>query len=350
MPDVRDVYEMVTRQKAQEPGALERQQKRQVRTVRNRKLGTYTLTAVLAAAAVFVLNAYDATDRAKETNEVGAQPGTIPSEPGVYLFDLETRKATRVPGIEPRSLAVSPDGTVIAYEGTDPAFGDVIFVANIDGTNARALEETATAPEDEGPFVSQFSPDGSQIVYQGMMGEFLGDLFVVDVATGETTRLTHLQLAARGTFYWMGPTFSADGQTVLFALPGGNDVEPSFDLWSVPATGGTPRRVLRDAAYGRFSPDGRTVAYFKPTPQHSAGLWLANADGTDARRLVRGDLGIAGWSPDGTRIAYIETGQGSSVVDVTTGETSKVLDDVCSAVWVDDHTWIIVVAQWTDCT
>ena len=49
MPDVREVYEMVTKQKSPEPGALERQLKRQVRTARNRKFGAFAIAAAIGA-------------------------------------------------------------------------------------------------------------------------------------------------------------------------------------------------------------------------------------------------------------------------------------------------------------
>ena len=39
MPDVMEVYEMVTKQKPSDTGALERQRTRQIRTMRNRKVG-----------------------------------------------------------------------------------------------------------------------------------------------------------------------------------------------------------------------------------------------------------------------------------------------------------------------
>src|SRR5918995_2616983 len=55
MPDVREVYEMVTKQKAPEPGALERQQKRQVRTARNKKLGALAVAAAVGVLAVVVI-------------------------------------------------------------------------------------------------------------------------------------------------------------------------------------------------------------------------------------------------------------------------------------------------------
>ncbi len=55
MPDVREVYEMVTKQKPPEPGALERQQRRQVRTARNRKIGAFVVAAAVGVAAVALL-------------------------------------------------------------------------------------------------------------------------------------------------------------------------------------------------------------------------------------------------------------------------------------------------------
>jgi hypothetical protein len=55
MPDVKEVYEMVTKQKPSDPGALERQHTRQVRTMRNRKLGAFALAAAIGAVAVVVI-------------------------------------------------------------------------------------------------------------------------------------------------------------------------------------------------------------------------------------------------------------------------------------------------------
>jgi hypothetical protein len=67
MPDVREVYEMVTKQKPSDPGALERQRTRQIRTMRNRKIGAFAVAAAIGAVAVVVilasLDGQDTTDR-----------------------------------------------------------------------------------------------------------------------------------------------------------------------------------------------------------------------------------------------------------------------------------------------
>jgi Tol biopolymer transport system component len=96
--------------------------------------------------------------------------------------------------------------------------------------------------------------------------------------------------------------------------------------------------------------------HFKPSPKNPlvGDMWLADADGTDARRLAaRGGVFGARWSPDGTKISYIAEGRAGHVdvylVDLTTGEISKVLKDADDSLpadwpeWVDDRTWIIGV-------
>jgi Tol biopolymer transport system component len=303
-----------------------------------------------------------------ETNEVGQEPNevaagshTIPDKPGVYLFDLETREATRLPDIvtDWPWIIVSHNGTMIAYPGTDPDGRYVIDVADIDGTDIRSLESTA-APGSR-PVAPDFSPDGSQIVYQLLPPRGpVGDLFVVDLATGKTTQLTHLPPVA-SDLWDMHPIFSPDGTTVLFNRPRFNRpgivANQHWDLWSVPAARGEPRLVVRNAVDGRFSPDGRMIAYVEPTdPLHPFGgdLWLADADGTDVRRLERGKIVAPQWSPDGTKISYGDKGglaygdkgrHGSFVIDVATGVTTEVLGRHYRPEWVDGQTWIVVVCR-----
>lgn len=356
MPEAREVFEMVRRQT--EPAVhvwWEEQERRQRRVARNRKIGAISLSAALAVAvALFVLDGSDATDQRRETNQVAGRTGAIPSERGIYLFDLETRQATRVADIvslKP-TITVSPDGTTVAYQAMGAAGQEVIYLANVDGTHVRALKETAATGEPIGP---RFSPDGSQIVFQAKgSGPRVGNLFLIDVGTGQTTQLTHLKQLASGLFF-MGPSFSPDGETVLFQRPEANYIDQptnfrnqSWGVWAVPATGGRPELVLRNAVGARLSPDGRRILYFKVPPGEgpvSADMWLADADGTDAQRLLRGNLQTlsAEWSPDGTKIAYARMGgrSGTYVLDVTTGETSKVLDDAYFPEWVDDHTLIV---------
>ena len=326
----------------------EEQEQRQGRASRNRKVGAIALSAALViATALFVLRESEVTDQSKETEKPASSGVTLPSKQGLYFLDLETGQVTGGPifaGVDARDVAVSPEGSRVAYVGIDKEIRDVIFVADIDGTNPRPLAGTATMATLRVP---HWSPDGALITYQTKgTGLDVGDLFVVDVTTGRATQLTDLDPVS-SPLYDMAPRFSPDGEAVLFTWPGGELGHQMWDLWSVPVSGGKPTLVRRDAALGSLSPDARTIAYLQVLRTGSVGsgdLWLADADGTDARPLVTGELVAARWSPDGTRIAYADTGRvGTYIVDVGTGETTRVLDDPSWPEWLDDHTLIFDV-------
>jgi hypothetical protein len=74
MPDIQEVYEMVTRRKPPEPGALERQQKRQVRAARNKKIGAFAVAAAIAvvAIALILVNRRPGRDTTAPANEPSA--------------------------------------------------------------------------------------------------------------------------------------------------------------------------------------------------------------------------------------------------------------------------------------
>jgi Tol biopolymer transport system component len=150
------------------------------------------------------------------------------------------------------------------------------------------------------------------------------------------------------THWWfMWPSFAPDGSTIVFHLPRhARHIGPSgqvWDVWSVPVSGGVPVLVRRNAGFGTYSPDGETLAYLSPMSSDATGdaLWLVDAGGGDPRALVaRGGLWWPTWSPDGTMIAYGVGKDEIYVVDVATGESTKVADGAI-AEWLDDHTLIV---------
>jgi Tol biopolymer transport system component len=88
------------------------------------------------------------------------------------------------------------------------------------------------------------------------------------------------------------PALSPDGRRVLVVSDG---------LWVFSLEGRSRRRLARGQVYGAsWSPDGDRVAY-----AWDGGLSVISADGTGRLRLTRrGGDGDAAWSPDGRRIAY----------------------------------------------
>lgn len=93
-----------------------------------------------------------------------------------------------------------------------------------------------------------------------------------------------------GTF--MSLAVSPDGRTILFDMLG--------EIYSMPAKGGRAAPVATGMAFEvqpTFSPDGKWIAYVS---DRSGGdnVWIARADGSDARRISDEDDGAVRTSPE----------------------------------------------------
>jgi Tol biopolymer transport system component len=277
------------------------------------------------AASGSLLNGLNRTE--PSANRPPAEPSpTRRTEPSIpFLLDLQTGDTTPLPRkILGGSLYfTSPDRTKFVINSCCYT-PNPVSIANVDGTGVRRV-----TPDGIDGFAARWSPDGSSLVYQGRNAatEEIGNLFVVDVATEETTKITDLDPASYG--WWaLHPSFSSDGQTIIFHMPRGPDdgVSTRWDLWSVPVAGGEPKLVVRNASMGAYAPDGEALAYLD-SPRGkwtSSRLMVADVDGGDPRQLVKGDqIDLLRWSPDGTRIAYTDS-DGGHVVDVSTGDASLV--------------------------
>jgi Tol biopolymer transport system component len=363
MPDVREVYEMITKQKTSEPGALERQQKRQVRAARNRKFGAFAVAAAIGVAAVALILA---TSGGPNTTTPANQPSTVAPGTASLPFFLDARTGKRTPlaknlagGV---SYVASPDGTRLVYNtcrGQECSDGaDVMTVANIDGTDARTLE----SPDGLNYYGARWSPDGTKLVYQGRnvaVPDSVGNLFVQDLSTGRRTQLTHLKLPvpavltdlpSRGVWWFLSPSFSPDGRNVIFQMPRSSPETTKWDVWSVPVTGGEPTLLLRNASFPMLNPsggpEGVAIAFVSPMPNDFQGRSIMTGrpiPESDIRRtLVEANISIwwPTFSPDGRRIAY-QDGGSIYVVNVAPWGLSSKVAEGSTAEWLDNDTLIV---------
>jgi Tol biopolymer transport system component len=184
-------------------------------------------------------------------------------------------------GLQIRSASFSPDGTRFAYFTFDQAYAEYLDV----------------------------SADGQFVLFNSDRG---GDSDIwVRSADGSVTR----QLAANPLPDW-DPKLSADGSRVAFySARSGNR-----DIWVVPFAGGVASQVTDHPALEwqpSWSPDGSRLAFISSRETGAWKVWLANADGSEARPLTTGSPAWENfpmWSPDGEWILFVSPrGEGNDV-------------------------------------
>ena len=96
------------------------------------------------------------------------------------------------------------------------------------------------------------------------------------------------------------PAFSADDTRVIFSAA----ADSTRHVYEIPALGGQPRVLKRAARNGRFSPDGKWLAYL--ALDSPAAVRLVSNDGTE-RVLATGlvDIAFATWSDDSRHLLVV---------------------------------------------
>lgn len=242
-----------------------------------------------------------------------------PPPPDVSLVQLTAGLVQPLPEALARlgsteAFQVSPLGTRVVFEAHDAGGdgGHQLFVMRTDGTGRHQLTFGVAPASDP-----VWSPDGTRVAYVSRAESTAGpNLFVVDVRTGRTHQVTYGRVDE--TTVAPTPSFSSDNRSILFTASGrhGNRI----GLWTVPASGGRAELLMPRAGYGVYSPDGGTIAFhpmgnavdFMTWPM-DVGVWLADADGSHVRPLIRSSGHMMApapwgntrpvWSTDGTRIA-----------------------------------------------
>ncbi|MBI4054831.1 MAG: PD40 domain-containing protein [Elusimicrobia bacterium] len=176
----------------------------------------------------------------------------------LYLYDLHQERLSRISTGRVRSVSYphfSADGTRIFFAGMTEVFSD-LYELDLKTRRIRAL--TQDERDDRSPAVS---PDGRTLVYSSEVSvpedpehPFQRDLFLLDLASGKSQRLTDLPLNEED------PSFSPDGRRVLFV----SDRDGVRDLYELDLES---RRILRlTRVLGgnftpRYSPDGKKIAF-----------------------------------------------------------------------------------------
>lgn len=243
-------------------------------------------------------------------------------------------------GLSDTAPAWSPDGSSIAFTSGAyrPADGaHDIFIASSDGSDVDQLTDT---PEHEADVF--WSPDGDRLVFSRLdqgIGRY-SDLFILDIATGRTSRLTDTSQIDE----W-GATWSPDGDEIAFQRIDWHEDNYEQGIYAIRSDGSRTRRLTAGRDFEpSWSPSGGRIAFARytniggvnTTPADASSIFVMDADGSDVVRVTTESAVVdraPDWSPGSDEIVFTRDPDGSDSMHVTfewaTGRRTGPLSQIC---------------------
>jgi Tol biopolymer transport system component len=186
----------------------------------------------------------------------------------------------------------SADGTKVVWGTTNQRTWDVMVADFVDDSSGYRLENMKRLDRDTAWTETHgFSADGKKVIITSTRAGFMSsDIYAVDIATGQRTRLTddiawdehaHLSPTGHKLSFMSGRARPAS----VLRLNDGS-ISPLFDFFSI-----VP---------------GVFFEFVSPPSGYAAELTLMDASGQNLQTLTKDGLVVAdnAWSPDGKRILF----------------------------------------------
>jgi Tol biopolymer transport system component len=231
----------------------------------------------------------------------------------VYVKDVLSSSILRLTNDEAMDFAPTwfPDGSAVAFVSERNGPRSVWKVGQFGG-GATLLLSDAEYPA--------ISPDGTRIAFSRTDGSAELRIWVAPLT--DLARATKLTGSEHGLWDHKHVAWSPDGRTLSYSS--------QANLWVVPASGGTPRRLtLGNDGVGdsAWSSDGEYI-YYDSWREGTLALWRIRRTGGTPRRLTQGTgfESEPSVSVDGSRFGYStgDPGSGAVIADLDTGDQTTV--------------------------
>jgi TolB protein len=238
---------------------------------------------------------------------------------GYALYQTATMPPIESP---PKLVVVTPTPRPSPSPGPTPtpfgSGGAIAFTLRRNGnTDIYALNQierqlvqlTYDRAEDRDP---AWSPDGNYIAFASNRSNNW-DIYLLDLVSGALIRLT------QNPGFDGNPSWSPDGEYIAFE----SDRYGNLDIYIMSTSGGELRRVTTDRAPDyepAWSPDSRAIA-FTSFRDGSKDIYLHLVEGRETITVTNSpdvNEDYAGWSPDGTQLAYVSGPRGNPSIQITT--------------------------------
>ncbi len=215
------------------------------------------------------------------------------------------------------SPSFSPDGQEMVFLSV-VAGKEQLFRTRLDGTHVMQLTHDAADHEDPA-----WSPDGKRIAFVLMRD----GLEQIQLMNSDGTGVEPLTPANVKTIH---PNWHPDGRSLAYCTD--DDLEPPkknpAEIYSIDIASREITKLIAGGVntYPAWSPDGKKIAFRRMLGENNSEVFIANADGSDARNLTNHPAfdGWPAWSPDGSRIAFASNRRGSYEIYIMNPDGSEV--------------------------
>lgn len=194
-----------------------------------------------------------------------------------------------------RQLTTSPDGKMVAFNAAGYIYTKIL---------PDSVPHRITTTNDF-EYAPAFSPDGKSLIYVDWTDELKASINKVDLTTHLVTRLT----AEKGYYYT--PRFNAKGDKIIYSKGTGNEVT-GFDfgenpgIYTIPATGGTPKLVVSNGTNPQFTANDAKI-YYQTIIDGKKSFMVMDTTGANQKMLYTSDHATQFMpSPDGKWMAFTE--------------------------------------------